>query len=131
MFHRLAGVGVQEAYDATLKLSGATVLDGVLFRFKITFVSFLSSISSDASIIPPLTMAPSLSLYLPYSDAYFNPETYNYSESLSRDDGFSGFRFVQSSSFASHRRSPSRSLTSFLPLFILDQQIQQQERICL
>ncbi|KAL7413931.1 hypothetical protein BDY24DRAFT_38981 [Mrakia frigida] len=62
MFHRLAGAGVQEAYDATLKLSGATILDGVLFRFKIT-------------------------------DAYFNPETYNYSESLSRDDGFSGFRY--------------------------------------
>lgn len=38
MFHRIAGNGVQEAYDATLKLEGATIIDGLVFRFRITLV---------------------------------------------------------------------------------------------
>ena len=46
MYHRLAGSGIQEAYDATLKLSGETVLDGVLFRFKITDAYFNPEVSS-------------------------------------------------------------------------------------
>jgi hypothetical protein len=61
-FHRMRGHGVQEAYDITLGLLGATTIDGVTVNFKVT-------------------------------DGYFNPESYNYSESLQTPSGVTGYRY--------------------------------------
>lgn len=103
-FHRTRGHGIQEAYDMTLGLLGATTIDGVTINFKVG-----RPCSTFAPVNGTLTL-----FELQVSDAYLNEESLNYSESLLTPSGVTGYRY--DNRCVSQSSAPQRSLAPYLTL---------------